>query len=291
MRIFAVMLGAIFSKARRLLAAKVALSGGLLMFSLMLSLMMGGCSSSRGKVHRGTSGSVIERPSQTRDYAAEVSDPMAHALIAAAQKWIGTPYVYGGDSRDGTDCSGFVMKVYGEVCQMKIPRTTRDQVKYCTRVATNSLRPGDLVFFGNEKSAESVSHVGMYVGDGCMIHASSSRGVIVSNFLSGYWGDRYFTGARVDGAPRAYAMATKTSSPKSSAPKPSAPQPGYGISPPIEPNLAAASALDEPEIAAASTAAVVSESFTEPAPTMSIDLLDLIINQKVDSIFSSQFVD
>ena len=103
------------------------------------------------------------------------------------------------------------MRVYGNVCGVKIPRSTREQVRYCTKVARNKMQPGDLVFFGPEKDDDKVSHVGLYIGEGRMIHASSSRGVMVSGFDSGYWADRYFTGARVEGAPMAYANVDRKS--------------------------------------------------------------------------------
>ena len=152
------------------------------------------------------------------DCLREIDDPMARALISEAGGWLGTRYVYGGASKQGTDCSGLVMSVFNNVCELKIPRTTRDQVRYCTPVARNKMRPGDLVFFAPGKKEDKVSHVGLYIGQGRMIHASSSRGVMVSGFDSGYWGDRYFTGARVDGAPRAYAALNRGKGGKISLP-------------------------------------------------------------------------
>lgn len=212
--------------------------------SLMIAamLLLTGCKSSRSSARPGGSGlsEVVGGTTSGNDYSKGVNDPMAKALIKEAQGWIGTRYVYGGESKRGTDCSGLVMRVYDNVCGLKLPRSTREQVKYCTKVARNKMRPGDLVFFASGKKDDKVFHVGLYIGDGKMIHASSSRGVTVSGFDSGYWSERYFTGGRVDGAPRAFASANKPASPESPA---------------------------------------------------TIDLLDLIINQKVDSIFSKEFTD
>ena len=69
------------------------------------------------------------------DCLREIDDPMARALISEAGGWLGTRYVYGGASKQGTDCSGLVMSVFNNVCELKIPRTTRDQVRYCTPLA------------------------------------------------------------------------------------------------------------------------------------------------------------
>lgn len=132
---------------------------------------------------------------------------MGRDLASEARRWLGTPYRYGGRDRNGTDCSGLVMELYRTVCAMKIPRTTVEQKSYCTKVARNKARMGDLVFFGSGKSENSVSHVGLYIGKGEMIHASSSRGVMVSRVDAGYWGDRFRGIGRIDGA---YASWAKT---------------------------------------------------------------------------------
>lgn len=255
-------------------------------------LLMTGCKSSRSVSGR-TSGAAGKL--NQVDYSREVTDPVARALIAEAQKWIGTRYLYGGDTRDGTDCSGLVMRVFGDVCGVKIPRSTREQVKYCTKVARNNMQPGDLVFFGSEKSDDKVSHVGLYVGEGKMIHASSSRGVMVSGFDSGYWGDRYFTGGRIEKVlGHSYATSSPSSSSSStpsSSSSPSISSSSLGaIAPALSPGPVA------PEVSPAEVPEVESEIPEAVAPvgvspTATIDLLDLIINQKVDSIFSNQFAD
>lgn len=282
-----------------------------------LSLLTGCKSSHRGV--KGSSGSVYN-PARDKvtleECLDDVRDPMARALILEAEGWLGTRYVYGGASKQGTDCSGLVMSLFKDVCELKIPRTTRDQVRYCTRVARNKMRPGDLVFFAHDGTEDKVSHVGLYIGQGRMIHASSSRGVMVSGFDSGYWGERYFTGARIDNAPKAFAAANKgkrwkePSMPAPDVPAPSLPVKGVPevqLSIPLEQLLLASSAPQPAETTAPESAdnqsAAVMETASVSVPqasqtpqastggTMSIDLLDLIINQKVDSIFTSGFAD
>jgi len=106
--------------------------------------------------------------------------------------WVGTPYLYGGTTKNGTDCSGFVSSVYKEKEGINIPRTSVDGYKNGKPVNRQDLTIGDLVFFG-EKS--KVSHVGIYVGEGKFIHASTSLGVTVTPLSDSYWVPRYM-GAR-----------------------------------------------------------------------------------------------
>lgn len=86
-------------------------------------------------------------------------------IVEAAKKYIGVPYVWGGTTPAGFDCSGFVQYVYNE-CGISIPRVTYTQQAACTPVALSNLQPGDLVFWG-----ASAYHVGIYLGNGQYIHA------------------------------------------------------------------------------------------------------------------------
>lgn len=116
-------------------------------------------------------------------------------IVATAKKYIGTPYVWGGTSSTGFDCSGFtqfVMKAAG----VTIPRTTTEQYKIGSYVEKNALQPGDLVFLQNTYRA-GISHVGIYIGDGKMIHASSSKGVTTSSLSSSYYVQHYYGARRV----------------------------------------------------------------------------------------------
>jgi len=100
------------------------------------------------------------------------------------QKWRGTPYRYGGTNQSGIDCSALIQDAYRSIYQMQIPRTTRQQRTIGFRVAANQLQVGDLLFFqpkGNN------NHVGVYIGKQRFIHASSSKGVIISALDNPYW--------------------------------------------------------------------------------------------------------
>lgn len=123
-------------------------------------------------------------------------DDSTLALIREAMSWIGTPYVYGGESKDGADCSGFVMMAYKNALGIKLPRTSADQGDFCENIDRKKLEAGDLVFFHGGKS-NKVSHVGIYVGEGKFIHASSSKGVMISDLDMQYFADHYHHSGKV----------------------------------------------------------------------------------------------
>lgn len=118
------------------------------------------------------------------------------ALLEEAMSWLGTPYVWGGETKKGADCSGFVMMTYKNALGIKLPRTSYDQGKFCEDVDKKKLEAGDLVFFATSDT-DRVSHVGIYVGDGKFIHASSSRGVMISDLGLKYFVDHYHHSGKV----------------------------------------------------------------------------------------------
>ena len=120
------------------------------------------------------------------------SSYIARKVISTAMQYIGVPYVFGGTSPYGFDCSGYVQYVFAK-CGISLPRTADVQFEVGTPVATTDLRPGDAVFF--ETYTYGASHVGIYIGDGNFIHASSSRGVTISSLGSAYYSSHYL-GAR-----------------------------------------------------------------------------------------------
>lgn len=144
--------------------------------------------------------------------------PEQAALLREARAWLGTPYKYGGNDRDGLDCSGFVVRVYNDALGIKLPRTSREQSTFCTPVKKSDLVPGDLVFFATTKGSSAVSHVGIYIGDGKMIHSSSSKGVVESDLSLPYYTKAYACGGYVE---QLHAM-LKPSAPKAT-PNPVAP--------------------------------------------------------------------
>ena len=155
--------------------------------------LLASCHSSRRTVRGGDGAPVV-----TGTTPASVDRDVAVQLVQEARTWLGVPYRYGGNDRGGVDCSGLTCRVFDRGAGIKLPRTSQQQKDYCRRVERGSLQPGDLVFFVNRKGGRRVNHVGLYVGDGRMIHASSSRGVMESDITSGYWDDHYLGSGRVE---------------------------------------------------------------------------------------------
>lgn len=134
-------------------------------------------------------------PDVRREAAVAVTGKAA-ALLGTARSYLGVRYVYGGTSRSGIDCSAFVgavMRRHG----INLPRTSAAQSTRGTYVARGSLRAGDLVFFRTGRSSR-VSHVGIYIGNGNMIHASSGSGrVRIDSLGKSYYQRTYATARRV----------------------------------------------------------------------------------------------
>jgi cell wall-associated NlpC family hydrolase len=118
---------------------------------------------------------------------------IARQLTRSALRFLGTPYVFGGTSTSGFDCSAYVQHVFAMV-GISLPRTADAQYD-AGHKAVGGPRPGDLVFF--ETYTEGVSHVGIYLGHGEFVHASSSHGVMVSKLSESYWASRYLGAKRL----------------------------------------------------------------------------------------------
>lgn len=110
-------------------------------------------------------------------------------IVDEAKKYLGVPYVWGGNTPSGFDCSGFVQYVLKQF-GITVPRTTELQAQVGSYITKSDLRPGDLVFLQNTYR-EGISHVGIYIGNDQMIHASSSKGVTISSLSSSYYLKHY----------------------------------------------------------------------------------------------------
>jgi len=107
------------------------------------------------------------------------------ALYKFIDDWYGTEYKYGGLSKKGVDCSGFCNILYVEVYKKKIPRSTKDISKQVNKVSKDKLQEGHLLFFNI--SGKSNSHVGIYLHNNYFVHASRSKGVIISHLDNPYY--------------------------------------------------------------------------------------------------------
>lgn len=115
-------------------------------------------------------------------------------IVSKAAKYKGVPYVFGGTTPKGFDCSGYVQCVFKD-CKATLPRLADEQATKGVFVTQKQLRPGDLVFFTTY--LPGASHVGIYAGSGKFWSASSSKGVILSSLSDDYWKTRYYGARRV----------------------------------------------------------------------------------------------
>jgi cell wall-associated NlpC family hydrolase len=130
----------------------------------------------------------------TRQMPAREAGDMGAIAARTAERFVGIPYRWGGENVvDGMDCSGFVRAVYN-LCGLSIPRNSRDQYKAGDPVLKDDLRDGDLVFFGS--SADSINHVGIYVGNGKFVHAPRRGEDIRLSGVDESYFEKRFIGAR-----------------------------------------------------------------------------------------------
>ncbi|MBY3621397.1 hydrolase [Paenibacillus sp. VTT E-133280] len=122
-------------------------------------------------------------------YASEVS------IENEVKEVLGTPYLWGGTTAAGFDCTGFILYILDKFNAGDLPRTSQSQAKVGTPVSKDDLRVGDLVFFNT--FGTGISHAGIYVGDDQFAHSSSSKGVRISRLSESYYRDRYVTARRV----------------------------------------------------------------------------------------------
>lgn len=118
---------------------------------------------------------------------------LGNQIVSNAKGYLGVKYLYGGSSSNGFDCSGFTKKVYGSL-GLDLERVAADQANQGTKVSKANLRAGDLVFFDTDGGLNYINHVGIYIGNGDFIHASSGAGkVMISNLSEGFYANSYMT--------------------------------------------------------------------------------------------------
>ncbi len=149
---------------------------------------------------------VIQPPEKKLELKENPDSHKTSAEIAAAplnkQKmmdviltYLGTPYKYGGETKDGIDCSAFTSQVYSKSVNITLPRSTDAQINKGTPVSFEELRFGDLLFFNT--TGRNPSHVGIYIGDGLFAHASEAFGVTISSLESLYYKKHYTEARRI----------------------------------------------------------------------------------------------
>lgn len=189
-------------------------------FAVMLSLVS--CGTSRTTAHRSSGGystasTAKKHPAERRnptppahfDPKKIADNPTTLRLLQEANSWIGIPYKWGGNDRNGVDCSGFVLQVYLKSLEISLPRNSEKQMQYCREIRKEEMVPGDLVFF-TVRGGDRVGHVGIFIGDNNFVHSSSSKGVIVTSLDNPYFVKNFYSCGRVE---RYFAMLGRKENP------------------------------------------------------------------------------
>lgn len=170
-----------------------------LSIAFAMIFLLASCSSRHAVVKRGGKETQREIVSDV-NHSLKNLRGMRREIVKEALSWEGTPYKYASaDKVEGTDCSGMVLRVYETVAQVKLPRNSGKQSEFCETIRMKDLQPGDLVFFATGKDPSRVSHVGVMLDENHFIHASTSKGVVISDITTPYYQRTFICCGRVPG--------------------------------------------------------------------------------------------
>jgi probable lipoprotein NlpC len=159
------------------------------------SVLVGACGSSSGLQKNSTSKKEASKWVPAMSRSAGISEVRTfNRLKSAYIQWQGTPYLWGGDNRNGIDCSAFMQVIFKDYLNQPLPRTTVEQMKVGKKIRKKWANIGDLVFF---KTGATTYHVGVMVDDRYFLHAGTSRGVMISDIQDRYWSARYLMARKV----------------------------------------------------------------------------------------------
>ncbi|MCH5228823.1 MAG: C40 family peptidase [Muribaculaceae bacterium] len=167
----------------------------LLLFLFTLSITS--CKSHKKNRHDDTTyiGEQVEVKKKKKE---KKGNSIGEKIAAESLTWLGTPYGYGHQEKGiATDCSGLVLVVYELIAEVKLPRNSAQQADFCKDLKEKEIKPGDLVFFATGKDKKKVSHVGVMIDEEKFVHASSSKGVILSEMSTPYYRRTFIKYGRV----------------------------------------------------------------------------------------------
>ena len=131
---------------------------------------------------------IVPQKKKEKDDTIEAIKNRGVKIAAEALTWKGTPYGFGkSDKGKATDCSGLVIVVFQEIAEIKLPRNSSQQADFCEELKEKDVMAGDLVFFATGKDKNQISHVGVMIDKKNFVHASASKGVIISDMDTPYY--------------------------------------------------------------------------------------------------------
>lgn len=136
---------------------------------------------------------LSSRQAKKTSYKLHKKNFITTTLYKEYKKWAGVRYCYGGEDENGIDCSALVQRIYKEAFNIKLPRTTKQQIKVGKSISKQLLQEGDILFF---KISYNNLHSGIYLEKGKFIHASSKYGVTLSSIHNPYWRAKYYKAKR-----------------------------------------------------------------------------------------------
>jgi len=159
-----------------------------------IALILCSCGNSKTTAYR------PKKTSRTERVTSSSTSKKADKIVAHAKKYKGTRYKFGGTSSSGMDCSGLIYVAYAKE-EIALPRVSRDMAKKGKKISISKVTKGDLVFFQTNKSRNVINHVGLVIenkkGVVSFIHATSSKGVLISSMDERYWKNSFKEARRI----------------------------------------------------------------------------------------------
>jgi cell wall-associated NlpC family hydrolase len=178
-----------------------------------ISIRPGDSSSNNQSMNRSAAGRLASGPAITTGGEVELSDPLQFKysilldspveeltdgkMIGFIEDWYGTRYKYGGNDKNGVDCSSFAQTFIYTMYGLMLPRTSAQQYQNSKRIRKDDLLEGDLVFFKTRGRKAGISHVGVYLRNNKFVHAATSGGVMINDINDSYYASHYAGAGRV----------------------------------------------------------------------------------------------
>jgi len=164
-----------------------------LLYILLVVVILSACSSKKSVTSTSLKSASYEHIKNTL----QLNDKEMHTpLYEFIAEWYGVPYKYGECSKNGIDCSGFVNLLYQKVYHKTLERNSNDIFqKQCKKINKNDLKEGDLVFF--KVDSKEISHVGVYLRNNKFVHASTKKGVMISDLNEPYFQKHFYAFGRL----------------------------------------------------------------------------------------------